>query len=69
MAKPRVETTRAILVDRYTKAYLDKTMEILNEFYNDYDICDCVSEDTSFEMGQLVDSFTELLNLIKVVEE
>ena len=66
--KPRVETTRVILVDKYTKAHLDKTMEILNEFYNDYEICECVANDTSFDMGQLTDSFTELLNLIKVEE-
>lgn len=68
MVKPRVETTRVILVDKHTKENLDRTMEILNEFYNSYEICDCISEDTSYEMGMLIDSFTELLNLIKVEE-
>lgn len=68
MVKPRVETTRVILVDKYTKENLDRTMEILNEFYNSYEICDCIADDTSYEMGMLIDSFTELLNLIKVEE-
>ncbi len=68
MVKPRVETTRVILVDKYTKTHLDKTMEILNEFYNDYEICNCIADDTSYEMGMLIDSFAELLNLIKAEE-
>ena len=68
MEKPRVETTRVILVDKYTKQNLDRTMEILNEFYNSYEICDCIAEDTSYGMGMLVESFSELLNLIKVEE-
>lgn len=68
MVKPRVETKRVILVDKYTKENLDRTMEILNEFYNSYEICDCIAEDTSYEMGMLIDNFTELLDLIKVEE-
>ena len=68
MGKPRVETTRVILVDKYTKAHLNKTMEILNDFHNDYEISNCVADDTFYDMGQLTDSFAELLNLIKVEE-
>ena len=68
MVRPRIETTRVILVDKYTKENLDKTMEILKEFFSSNEICDCIAEDASYEVGVLVDSFTELLNLIKVEE-
>lgn len=65
MEKPRVETTKIIIIDKYDKQILSKALEILNQIKNDYDCEKAVSEMCSFEMYQLCYSFGELLDMAR----
>lgn len=65
MANPRVETTRVIIIDKHELSILKKAQEILEDLHSNYDCNDAVDEECSFQMYQLCDSLSELLEMIK----
>lgn len=65
MTRPQVETTKVIIIDKYDKQILDKALGILNQIKNDYDCENAVCEMCSFQMFQLCDSLSELLDMTR----
>lgn len=65
MKEPKVQTTKTIIIDKCDKQVLARALDILNQIKDDYDCENAVSEMCSFQMYQLCESLSELLDITR----